>query len=300
MLQSGVRYFELKVRFHYPRLIMQTEITEAWLRLPADDKATQRRKVSKRSDAILPPATEEMSGEEGTTEKQDQEQQDRARRETRRALPLVKDKRLFLYHNGAYSHPLSQALKEIDIWLGTHRNEVVVLRVSNTDDRHDISGQLARELSVISHTGVNENRNPRLGAAVNHNKRIVLFLKQKHFIYRHDIRVHPIVKLDTTIKLHKNCVETTTLYAKRHRERENHHTIQIDWFHTLGGVCNKELAQLCNSREIDRLELINQILLRDYHHPLNVILMDYVESGDGDKLNQVVQKINKKNVLLYA
>ena len=45
---------------------------QAWLRLPADDKATQRRKVSKRSDAILPPATEEMSGEEGTTERQDQ------------------------------------------------------------------------------------------------------------------------------------------------------------------------------------------------------------------------------------
>ncbi|XP_063693458.1 uncharacterized protein LOC134825239 [Bolinopsis microptera] len=259
----------------------------------------QKRKVKKRQ--VLSTSEDDLihTGNNDILSFVDQADSKRIKRMKRDAS--IASETLYLYHNGAYSKPLSRALTEIDSWLGSHRNEVVVIRLSNTDDNnHDISYQVSsREIQAFKHTGLNINRNPALGQAVQANKRVLLFLEQKKQIGYNDDRVHRIVKLDTTIKVHGDCAETTTLYARERMEKYNHHIIQVDWYHRLGDTCNLYLARLCNSREISRLQEVNSAQLRDYHHPINVILMDFVEVGDkGNQLNDEVLEINKKNVQL--
>ncbi|KAL5266260.1 hypothetical protein ACHWQZ_G003623 [Mnemiopsis leidyi] len=223
MLESGVRYFDVKVRHRHSVLIRIFQTVIIPVPIQKIKRFSRRQVMSTSEDSLIQTST--------TNSVEDNLDDLSQIRKRRSSLPSLPKNTLFLYHDGAYSKPIEDALKEIDTWLGDHANEIVVLRVTNTDDKQaDISGDLARALSVISHTGLNEDRNANLGVAVKTNKRIVLFLRQEKHWKKHDPRIHPIVKLDTTVNLHKNCVVTTTLFAQKFRQRQNHHIVSLSTY----------------------------------------------------------------------
>ena len=209
---------------------------------------------------------------------------------------------ILIVHKAAYSKELSRALREINTFLGNNRDDIVVLRINDyhKSDKTEISQNLDKVLGIFSDVDLSLERNPRLGSAIENNRRVVVFANEA--FSDASPYTHTLAQVDSF----KRYGKTTSRIDRREpvkrilndkRSYNSFYHIEIDWFLSYG-MCLWNLAKLCDDEKFNDIKYINNEIIKETNRPINAVTVDFVGRGS-IRLSKIVQDINKCNVQIF-
>jgi len=213
---------------------------------------------------------------------------------------------IVIVNKKAYARSLKKALVEIELFMQTHPDTVVVIRIKDVakDSVALVKEHLPETLDFLM-----KGRYARLGFvtnvllknAVDHKMNIFVFVEKSIYTYHSQPRVYmnELQQVESYMGASgtSSCFGVEEMFRKLQKDHStymNSYQVQIDWYLSKG-LCVKELAGLCNDGELNKLEEINKKIIAYNYRPVNLVLVDYVGSGSV-RVADVVKRMNEYNV----
>lgn len=219
--------------------------------------------------------------------------------------------------DGSYSGTIEKGLTEIDSWLATNPQEVVIIHF-NRDSQKDYRKEIAKSLEATllklwpptstRSLGMNTyykttGQWPTLKKAISSNKRIFIFMDNgliQHLGSLHDWVVKSndsIASTWDTVKVSSSCSSITTNAESKCRNSQASF-MSLEAFGSYG-LCTWDMARVCSKWIGEAQEACYQ-KRKSYKKTVNFLLVDWLDYYSG--VESVVNKakfMNQKNIKEY-
>lgn len=213
----------------------------------------------------------------------------------------------------AFGTSFLDAMKEIDLFMERNEDALVVVRVKDVMRPREIKAVLKAEIDSYFNGTPRQSKvklsstktPPSLGAAIENNERLFLFVNHNifpgtnpptndtGFLKLHQIETQPSWGDSPFCDL-KHSVLEKLKESKRMKNKE--YSVHIDWYvkptlcHTNANYCKGTMEDIPG---------MNEEIVKLYDRSLNLVMINDVEPGEGNALQELataIQTINEGNV----